>query len=141
MNKFTNILVALGVTLFLLTVGMKSEAEAQSCCPSGLYTQITITNVLNPASGCRFSITYCYYDAPGGDRKIFLCNITIPATQVAPCNLSLFILNSTFWELVNQNILNDFGALMFSPPDQFSSVTKYHKCKDCYENLAKSFKI
>lgn len=29
MKRFTNILVALGVTLFLLTVGMKSEAEAQ----------------------------------------------------------------------------------------------------------------
>jgi hypothetical protein len=108
MKKYSNILVALGVTLFLLAIGMKSEAEAQTCCPSGLYTQITVTNVTHPASGCKFSITYCYYDGPGGDRKLFICNINVDASQ--SCNYNNFNLNSSFWSFVDEVVRYDLHS-------------------------------
>ena len=107
MKRFSNILVALGVTMLLLTVGMKSEVVAQSCCPSGLYTQETITTS-HPVSGCIFTVTYCYYNEPTGTRKIFICKITVDATQ--PCNFSLFTLDSDFWELVDQTVLSDLHS-------------------------------
>lgn len=60
MKKFSNILVALGVTLFLLTIGMKSEAGA--ACPSG-YTSKTINmNV----GGCIYEFDICYKCSPLG---------------------------------------------------------------------------
>ena len=31
--------------------------------------------------------------------------------------------------------LEDFGALLFSPPDESAKAKKYHLCKDCYEKL------
>jgi hypothetical protein len=31
--------------------------------------------------------------------------------------------------------LDDFGALLFSPPDRESNVKKFHLCKDCYNSL------
>lgn len=101
MKRFTNILVALGVTLFLLTVGMKSDAEAQTCCPSPLYTQV-LDSAIHPISGCKFYFKYCYYNAPGGDRKVTICDIIIPIGQ--SCNFSLFILDGTFWDLVYTEI-------------------------------------
>jgi hypothetical protein len=52
MKRFTNILVALGVTLFLLTVGMKSEAEAQPC--TNVKDTLTI-------AGCQYEIDLCVY--------------------------------------------------------------------------------
>ena len=48
MKKYTNILVALGVTLFLLTVGMKSKAEG--ACPPGSSSIATTFTV----KGCVF---------------------------------------------------------------------------------------
>ena len=54
MKRFSNILVALGVTLFLMSVGMKSEAEAQ--CKSGYtYKKVTMT-----IGGCPWEIEICY---------------------------------------------------------------------------------
>lgn len=77
MKKYSNILVALGVTLFLLTVGMKSEAEAQPCsivvdtlilggCPfevelcvfcGNAYPGYVQVNKISPLSGCSTSLT------------------------------------------------------------------------------------
>ena len=31
--------------------------------------------------------------------------------------------------------LDDFGALLFSPPDEKNNVKKFHLCKDCYNSL------
>lgn len=29
--------------------------------------------------------------------------------------------------------INEFGALVFSPPDKNNTVKKHHICKDCYK--------
>ncbi|MCB0701989.1 MAG: hypothetical protein R2863_00655 [Candidatus Kapaibacterium sp.] len=101
MKRFSNILVALGVTMLLLTVGMKSEAVAQSCCPSGSYTQTSVTSI-NPTSGCTFTINYCYYIEPSGVRNIFICSISVPTGQPnPPCDYSIFVLDEDFWILVD----------------------------------------
>lgn len=55
MKKFTNIFVALGVTLFLLTVGIKSEAVAKEPCPTG-WTSVTDTVTVD---GCEFEVGLC----------------------------------------------------------------------------------
>jgi hypothetical protein len=34
-----------------------------------------------------------------------------------------------------KNELNDFGAILFSPPDAENNVKKFHICKDCYNKL------
>lgn len=31
--------------------------------------------------------------------------------------------------------LEDFGALLFSPPDKEGKVEKFHLCKECYNQL------
>lgn len=36
---------------------------------------------------------------------------------------------------VCKKVLDDFGALLFSPPDSKSTVRKYHVCQDCYQNI------
>ena len=33
--------------------------------------------------------------------------------------------------------LNEFGALLFSPPDEERKVVKSHICKECYNKLEK----
>jgi hypothetical protein len=33
--------------------------------------------------------------------------------------------------------LNEFGAILLSPPDQNSNVKKIHLCKPCYEAIIK----
>ena len=33
--------------------------------------------------------------------------------------------------------LNDFGAILFSPPNKENLAKKFHICKDCYEELKK----
>ncbi|MBS3085967.1 hypothetical protein J4225_04775 [Candidatus Pacearchaeota archaeon] len=35
--------------------------------------------------------------------------------------------------------LNDFGALLFSPPDNKNKVDKKHICKECYNKLKEEF--
>ena len=37
------------------------------------------------------------------------------------------------------NELEEFGAILFSPPDKDSKVKKFHICKDCYDNMVKEF--
>ncbi len=32
--------------------------------------------------------------------------------------------------------LNDFGAILLSPPNDKSEVKKYHICKSCYKKIA-----
>lgn len=54
MKRFSNFFVALGVTLFLLTVGIKSEADAQ--CPPGSSSQTFIFTV----GGCDWIADICY---------------------------------------------------------------------------------
>lgn len=33
--------------------------------------------------------------------------------------------------------LNEFGAILLSPPDEKSNVKKYHVCKKCYQEIIK----
>ena len=33
--------------------------------------------------------------------------------------------------------LQDFGAILLSPPDISGKVDKYHICKDCYKKIKK----
>ena len=93
MKKYSNILVALGVTLFLLTVGIKSEASA---CDPG-YTSKTISmNV----GGCIYEFEICYKCSPlgMGATKVYLgtmprlvnpgCSPTVPVSAVIPHILS-----------------------------------------------------
>jgi len=35
--------------------------------------------------------------------------------------------------------LDDFGGLLFSPPDNKNTVRKFHLCKNCYEDIVSSF--
>ena len=35
--------------------------------------------------------------------------------------------------------LEDFGAILLSPPDSFDKVEKSHICKKCYLELTKEF--
>ena len=35
--------------------------------------------------------------------------------------------------------LDNFGALIFSPPDNDNKVKKLHLCKDCYAEIITSF--
>lgn len=37
--------------------------------------------------------------------------------------------------------LSDYGAILLSPPDKKSKVTKYHICKMCYKDIIKNNKI
>jgi hypothetical protein len=32
--------------------------------------------------------------------------------------------------------LEEFGAIVLSPPDEANSVKKYHLCVECYQKLA-----
>jgi len=38
------------------------------------------------------------------------------------------------------NELSNFGALLFSPPDEKNITKKYHICEKCYENMKKALK-
>ena len=35
--------------------------------------------------------------------------------------------------------LEDFGALLFSPPDSEGKVKKWHLCKACYKEIVSKF--
>jgi len=35
--------------------------------------------------------------------------------------------------------LDDFGAILFSPPDKGNNVKKFHICKSCYDGIIDSF--
>ena len=35
--------------------------------------------------------------------------------------------------------LNEFGAIMFSPPDNENNVKKFHICNECYNKILKEF--
>lgn len=37
--------------------------------------------------------------------------------------------------------LNDYGAILLSPPDKKSKVTKYHLCKECFKSVLKINKV
>jgi len=36
--------------------------------------------------------------------------------------------------------LEEFGALLFSPPDKYNGVIKYHLCKECFNALVDDFR-
>ena len=36
--------------------------------------------------------------------------------------------------------LDDFGAILFGPPDKNSTVKKFHLCKKCYQKIKKGLK-
>ncbi len=35
--------------------------------------------------------------------------------------------------------LNEFGAIMFSPPDNENNVKKFHICNECYNKMLEEF--
>jgi hypothetical protein len=35
--------------------------------------------------------------------------------------------------------LEDFGALLFSPPNKDNTVRKFHICKNCYKEIVEEF--
>ncbi len=35
--------------------------------------------------------------------------------------------------------LEDFGAILLSPPDENDKVRKFHLCKSCYQDTVNSF--
>ncbi len=37
--------------------------------------------------------------------------------------------------------LNDYGAILLSPPKKDSTVVKYHLCKECYKSILSKNKI
>ena len=36
--------------------------------------------------------------------------------------------------------LEEFGALLFSPPNEKNEVRKFHICKECYKEIEKTLK-
>lgn len=38
-----------------------------------------------------------------------------------------------------QKELEDFGAILLSPPDKNNNIRKYHLCENCYIEITKSF--
>jgi hypothetical protein len=36
--------------------------------------------------------------------------------------------------------LNEFGAILLSPPDERNNVKKYHVCKECYQKIISELK-
>ncbi len=84
MKTYKNILVALGVTLFLLTVGVKSEAEAQpptecdsdTCYQSQSWTLGVYKDTLGPQPACND----CWVEVHYSSRN----NSTNPACQTLP---------------------------------------------------------
>jgi len=36
--------------------------------------------------------------------------------------------------------LNEFGAILLSPPDERSNVKKYHVCKRCYQRITEKLR-
>jgi hypothetical protein len=36
--------------------------------------------------------------------------------------------------------LNEFGAILLSPPDRENNVKKFHICKKCYEEISKELR-
>ena len=78
MKKYTNILVALGVTLFLLTVGIKSEAEAQ--CPPGASSIATTFTV----KGCVFDVILCWKCGVASAPLEFAITSCNPQTACTP---------------------------------------------------------
>lgn len=55
MKNYSNILLSLGVTLFLLTVGIKDEVDAQPTCNSPWTTMTEIVTV----GGCNYLVEIC----------------------------------------------------------------------------------
>ena len=37
------------------------------------------------------------------------------------------------------NELTEFGAILFSPPEQKNTVKKFHLCKKCYNEIVAGF--
>ena len=37
--------------------------------------------------------------------------------------------------------LNEFGAILLSPPNKNNEVKKFHLCKDCYKKIINSFNL
>ena len=35
--------------------------------------------------------------------------------------------------------LNEFGAILLSPPDKDKKVKKFHLCKKCYQEISSTF--
>lgn len=86
MKNFKNLLFTLGVTFFLLTFGMKSEAEAKDPCPPGWTTLIDTVTV----DGCDYEVelcVYCQFALPGKVRFNHYRNIDDCATLLNPSEI------------------------------------------------------
>ena len=93
MKRFSNILVALWVTVFLLIVGMKSEVGAQ--CPAGFTPKTINMNV----GGCIYAVDICVKCSPlglGASEVYINGGITLipPCTSTLPFSAVVDYLNS-----------------------------------------------
>ena len=80
MKKYTNILVALGVTLFLLTIGIENEVLAEDC------ECLTVIDTLT-VDGCDYEIELCAkcrYAFPGEVSKLHYKNLGPCSTTLNP---------------------------------------------------------
>lgn len=162
MKNYSNILLSLGVTLFLLTVGMKSEVEAQ--CSSPWQTTSEIVTV----GSCTYLVDLCIlcqFSYPGkikvnSFRNISGCTDTLDYGEITqqiftqlsnPTSIWLNFCQDTFppckntprkvyefetpicWKLVLDNINGTDSTWLALPCDYDAYCYEEHKyCKDKY---------
>src|SRR5688572_12559868 len=99
MKNYSNLLVALGVTLFLLTVGMKSELKTQPCTSPWQHIIKIVT-----VDGCDYQVDLCVWCRvayPGEARVNSYRNIGPCSTTLNPAQITQQI----FTQLMNPDAL------------------------------------
>lgn len=134
MKRFSNLLVALGVTIFMLTVGMKIEAEAQ--CPPG-WTGAALTNIpvsLDNNNVCYLRVFYCHRDN-GGVLEILITKIEFMDIN---CAQGGSLNTVAVWNQINIGLLNRIadpnvhGTQEFPPCNNPRRVTRIMKA-NCWK--------
>lgn len=101
MKNYSNILLSLGVTLFLLTLGMKNEAVSKLCSYGGTPVYDTLT-----VDGCDYVVLVCYtcrYALPGEAYIQDYFNLTECSTTLNP--------NEVFQGIMSQ--ISNYAYLWF----------------------------
>lgn len=115
MKKFSNILVALGLTLFLLTVGIKSEAR--SC------TSMKDTLIID---GCPYEVDLCVFCGLTYPGYVTVNNIRQLTNCASPLN-SNQLLQQAFTQLANTaSIIVNYCQTLIPPcSTQTTEVVKW----------------
>ena len=130
MKRFSNILVALGVTVFLLTVGMKSEAEAQ--CPPGSSSIATTFTV----KGCVFDVILCWKCGVTSAPLEFAITSCEPKTTCSPAVSRDEAIDSITKELLTPVWFYFFCSSLDIPP---CSTQTYETIRVIRYNCVKKF--